>query len=295
MLSCDNLPDNGASARARVLAAAGDLEPSLVTWVEEHVAFPSSMVDRITPPADAAHQRWLQRRHGLLDAAPVVCEPFRQWVVEDAFSGERPPLDEVGVLLVPDVRPFVAMKTGLLNAGHLALGFLGGRRGHATTAAAMRDPVVVEALTTMMRDEVAPLLDPVHGVDLDAYRADLLRRFANEALGDPLDRLRARASVRVTNYLGPSLRRAVRAGAPCGVLTSVLATWVHHLATNPTSPEALTDPAAPDLVRVARTALRDVRPLLVALGLDDLAGSARFVASLERALSDAEGLSASAS
>ncbi|MCW2813168.1 MAG: mannitol dehydrogenase family protein [Nocardioides sp.] len=284
VLSCDNLPDNGRAARACVLAVAEGRDPRLATWIAENVTFPSSMVDRITPPADADLGAWLRRRHGFVDAAPVVCESFRQWVVEDAFCAERPPLDAVGVQLVTDARPFVAMKTSLLNATHVALGFLGGAAGHTTTADAMRDPVLVATITRMMRHEVAPLLDAVPGVDLDAYRADLLQRFANETLADPLERLRGRGSVRVLNYVAPSLRRAVQSGASRSVMTDVLAAWINHLAHHGDAPEVATDPLADVLLPLARTAPHDVRPFLVAAGLGDLAAVPSFASSLQRRL-----------
>jgi mannitol 2-dehydrogenase len=284
VMSCDNLPDNGRAARACVLAAAEVRDPHLAAWIERHVTFPSTMVDRITPPTDAEHTAWLKRRHGLIDAAPVVCESFRQWVVEDSFCAERPPLDAVGVQMVADARPFVAMKTSLLNASHVALGFLGGRAGYDTTADAMRDEVLAATVSRMMRHEVVPLLDDVPGVDLDGYCADLLGRFANRTLADPLERLRGRGSVRVLNYLAPPLRRAVRAGAPRAGLTDTLAAWVDHLAHHADAPEVATDPAAATLVPLARGAAHDVRPFLAAAGLEDLAAVPTFVASVQRRL-----------
>ena len=288
VMSCDNLPDNGRAARACVLAVAEARDPRLAAWIERHVTFPSTMVDRITPPSDAEHAAWLRRRHGLIDAAPVVCESFRQWVVEDSFCAERPPLDTVGVQMVADARPFVAMKTSLLNASHVALGFLGGRAGHGTTADAMRDQVLAATVSRMMRLEVAPLLAHVPGVDLDAYVADLLGRLANPALGDPLERLRGRGSVRVLNYLAPPLRRAVHAGAPRAVLTDTLAAWIDQLAHDADAPEVATDPAASMLVPLARGAAHDVRPFLVAAGLGDLAAVPAFVASVQRRLTTGE-------
>src|SRR3954469_658665 len=49
VLSCDNVPCNGAPARAGVVAFARLRDAGLAAWIEENVAFPSSMVDRITP------------------------------------------------------------------------------------------------------------------------------------------------------------------------------------------------------------------------------------------------------
>ncbi len=289
VLSCDNLPDNGALARACVVAAAEARDPALASWIAEHVAFPSSMVDRITPPVSRRHVRELRRRHALLDDMPVLTEPFSQWVVEDTFTGERPPLEEVGVQLVPSARPYVDMKTCLLNGSHVALGFLGSRAGHATTAEAMRDPEISGLVRRLMRDEVAPLLDPVPGVDLADYQRTLLSRFSSEAMADPLGRLCARGSVRVRNYVVPSLRRAVLAGAPHRSLTLVVAAWIDHLAHHRGEIDVLADPAAPILLPLALRATRDVRPFLAAVDVvGDLADSTPFVTTLQRALTRLE-------
>ena len=49
VLSCDNMQHNGSAARTAVVSFARLRDPDLAAWIEEHVAFPSSMVDRITP------------------------------------------------------------------------------------------------------------------------------------------------------------------------------------------------------------------------------------------------------
>ena len=122
VLSCDNTPGNGAVARAAVLAFAVRRDERLAGWVAQHVTFPSSMVDRITPSTTAEDRAMVERVFGLRDRWPVMTEPFSQWIVEDAFCNGRPPLDEVGVQFVDDVRPFALAKTGLLNSSHSALG-----------------------------------------------------------------------------------------------------------------------------------------------------------------------------
>ena len=84
---------------------------------------------------------------GCYDAAPVVHEPFRQWVVEDDFvGGERPDLAAVGVRLVADVTPYEDMKLRLLNATHSALAYLGFLAGHETIADTVA-AVILEPIT----------------------------------------------------------------------------------------------------------------------------------------------------
>ena len=103
ILSCDNLPGNGDTARRTVLAAAAAVGPELTSWVESACRFPNSMVDRITPVTSEADRTALLERDGIADLWPVVAEPFRQWVLEDDFAAGRPPWEQVGVLFTDDV------------------------------------------------------------------------------------------------------------------------------------------------------------------------------------------------
>ncbi|HEV7844734.1 MAG TPA: mannitol dehydrogenase family protein, partial [Thermoleophilaceae bacterium] len=111
VLSCDNLPGNGTVARDAVVGFAGLRDERLATWIERNVAFPSSMVDRITPQTTAADRAAVARDFGVIDRCPVITEPFSQWVLEDRFCNRRPPLDLVGAQFVEDVTPYALVKT----------------------------------------------------------------------------------------------------------------------------------------------------------------------------------------
>ena len=300
VLSCDNLPSNGDAARRCVVEAAEALEPGLARWIARHVAFPNSMADRITPPTTTDHLRLLRHELGVHDRAPVVTEPFTQWVVEDSFGGPRPPLEDVGVEVVADARPYVAAKMRLLNAGHVALGFLGESSPHATTDAAMSDPAIGPIVERMLAEEICPLLDPVPGLDLPSYLRDILDRLRNPAIADPLTRLRRRGSVRMRNYVLPSLERAVLAGRPHALLTAVVASWIDHLrrsavavadgrVTTADLADRLGDPLLAVLLGPASRAAHDVRSFLAAAeGFERLAGCPDFVAELQQALAGRE-------
>jgi mannitol 2-dehydrogenase len=228
VLSCDNVADNGALTRRSVVAAAGLRDPLLAAWIEAEAAFPACMVDRITPQATAATRALVAREHGIADRCPVVTEPFRQWVVEDRFSAGWPPLDEVGVQLVGDVAPYALLKTRMLNAAHCALGHLGALAGHATTAAAMDDPALRGYVRALMA-EVAPLLPPVPGVDVEAYADAVCVRLANPVIGDRLARLRRNGASKMRTHVLSSLGQARAAGRPHAALTLAVAAWAHCL------------------------------------------------------------------
>ena len=289
VMSCDNLPDNGAATREQVVVAAEALDPGLATWIERHVAFPSTMVDRITPATSDFQRQQLRHRHGVIDELALFPEPFSQWVVADEFSAGRPPWERVGVEMTTDVRPFVEAKTRLLNGSHVALGYLGVRLGHATTAEAMADPRVSSLVDRLMRDEVQPTLS-VAPADVDAYRRSVRARLADREVPDTLTRLRKRGSSRVGNYLVPSLSAAVAAGTPHAVLTLALAAWVDHLVgagETRAGLAALEDPLAADLLPLAALAAVDPRPLLARTDVfGDLGRHPGFVTALRERLVD---------
>ncbi|MBV9282814.1 MAG: mannitol dehydrogenase family protein, partial [Chloroflexi bacterium] len=167
VVSCDNVHANGHVTRTALVAFARLRDDALANWVERHVAFPNSMVDRITPQTTDAERELVAREFGIRDRWPVVAEPFRQWVLEDVFSDGRPALERVGVQLVTDVLPYETMKMRLLNGSHVAMGYLGALAGYRTVDAVMADPVFCAFIERQMREEVAPLLPPVPGIDLD--------------------------------------------------------------------------------------------------------------------------------
>jgi len=241
------------------------------------------MVDRITPTTTTEDRHVIAARLGVADRWPVVTEPFRQWVIEDAFCNGRPPLERVGVQLVADVAPYEQMKTRLLNGAHTALGYLGHLAGHRTTDQVMSDPVFRRYLQTMMAEEIAPLLPHVPGVDLEDYQRTLVRRLANPRMGDELTRLCRRGSTKVPNYLLPSVRAARLSGRPHELLALAVAGWIRFLRgyDDAGRPVPLDDPRR-DLIEVARGAGTDPRPVLLDRDVfGDLGSRPDFVRAVE--------------
>lgn len=228
VLSCDNMPGNGSVARTAVMAFARLRDDRLARWIDAHVTFPSSMVDRITPETTPGLVELLARRYGVEDQWPVTAEPFTQWIVEDTFCNGRPPLDQVGVQFVPQVLPYEVMKARLLNGAHCALGYLGWLAGFRTTDRAMADPRLREFIAGYLR-EASALLPPVPGVNLGEYCETLLDRFSNPRVGDQLSRLCRRGSTKVPSYVLPSLLDAYDQGRPYRHLVLAVAAWLRYL------------------------------------------------------------------
>ncbi len=287
VLSCDNMQSNGTAARTAVVSFARLRDDDLAAWIEEHVAFPSSMVDRITPTTSPEDRDAIAAATGVDDRWPVITEPFRQWVVEDSFCNGRPPLEEVGVRFVDDVSPYETIKTRLLNAGHSAIAYLGYLAGHRTTADVMADPVFRTFLTRLMAEEIAPDLPDVPDVDLAEYQATLLDRLANPRMADQLSRLSRRGSTKIPNYLLPSVRAAMEEGRPHRLLCLAVAGWLRFLrGADYAGEEVPIQGPRLDLVPIAQEAGGDATPLLSERSIFDHIGQdPRFTACVQRALS----------
>jgi mannitol 2-dehydrogenase len=228
VLSCDNMPGNGDVARAAFSAFAQLRDPDLGRWVRESVSFPHSMVDRITPATSEEDRASVSQAIGVADAVPVVCEPFQQWVLEDDFSDGRPPWEDAGVQLVPDVEPYELMKLHLLNAGHQVLGCLGYLAGHRHIDEVSGDPVFAALLADYLEYEASPVLPPVPGIDLADYRRLLLQRFANPWVRDTLARICAQISDRIPIFLLPVIRHQRASGGDFTRSALAVAAWARY-------------------------------------------------------------------
>lgn len=225
VMSCDNIQGNGEVTRRALTSFARLKDPELADWIAREVACPNSMVDRITPVTTDATRQQLAERYGIEDAWPVVAESFTQWVLEDHFSLGRPPLEQVGVQLVPDVLPYELMKLRLLNAAHQAMGYLGLLAGYTQVHEVCQDDAFRRFLLGYMTDEATPTLRPVPGIDLAAYRQQLLARFASVAIQDTLARLVVDTSDRIPKFLLPVVREQLARGGEIRHAALVVAAW----------------------------------------------------------------------
>ena len=181
VMSCDNMPENGHVMRNVTRAYAAAVDRELAEWIDAHVTFPSTMVDRIVPAVTPDTLDKIERITGVRDPAGVACEPFRQWVIEDNFVAGRPAWEKAGAELVKDVVPFEEMKLRMLNGSHSFLAYLGYLAGYAHINDCMEDENYRRAARALMLDEQAPTLK-VKGVDLAGYADQLIARYSNPAL-----------------------------------------------------------------------------------------------------------------
>jgi mannitol 2-dehydrogenase len=259
VMSCDNIPGNGDVARRSFAAFAALRDPALGEWVAGSVAFPNSMVDRITPATTELHRAEVAHRFGIEDGWPVLCEPYTQWVLEDSFSCGRPPLENAGVQLVADVEPYELMKLRLLNGSHQAMGYLGSLAGIMFMHDAAQDPLFRAFVIGYMDAEATPTLAPVPGIDLEQYKADLIGRFSNPYVRDTLARLCAESSDRIPKFVLPVIRDALAAGGEILRSTIVVASWARYAegVDDAGAPIEVVDPRREELMARARRQRED--------------------------------------
>lgn len=235
VLTCDNLPENGKLVRRAVLDLARKIDPPLADWIATEGRFPSTMVDRITPATKPEDIDRLAQKIGYRDEAPVLCEPFRQWVVEDDFvpaygTDARPDLAAAGAELVADVTAYENMKLRMLNGTHSSLAYLGYLAGHESIAETVADPVFAAYVKQLWREEIIPSFTPAEGVDLGAYADALFERYSNPAIRHRTWQIAMDGSQKLPQRILATIGDNLAAGRKCPGLMLAVAGWMHYAA-----------------------------------------------------------------
>jgi mannitol 2-dehydrogenase len=223
-LSCDNLQGNGAILRQTIVGLAGQSDEDLAGWIAENGAFPNSMVDCIVP---ATGQKEIDQalRFGIVDAAPVTHENFRQWVIEDNFCEGRPDWDKVGATFVTDVDDYEMQKIRLLNAGHQVIANCAEILGIETVSEAMRHAEIRALFRKITLHEIAPHVPHVPNMSPARYVDLVEERFSNPTIVDTIRRVAFDGSSRHPGFVLPTVRDAVAKGASVHGLALVQAAW----------------------------------------------------------------------
>jgi fructuronate reductase len=281
ILSCDNLPSNGATLHRLLKQFAALRGPELAKHVEG-VSCPSSMVDRIVPATTEADRARVAAVLGAEDAWPVMTEPFSQWVVEDDFPSGRPNWDAFGVEMVRDVRPFEEMKLRLLNGAHSSIAYLGLLSGHDTVAQSFGDPTIRRFVRALWA-EAAPTLPVAAGLDPNSYTAGLTGRFDNTALAHRTAQIANDGSQKLPQrILAPALAR-LDAGASANHLMMTVAAWIRaaELRGDELSAGLFTDPLDEALARIAARRLPAAETVGAIFDLTGFAGESKSRPELE--------------
>ena len=268
VMSCDNLPSNGRTA-ARIVRRFAELragaDSALVEYVQT-VRFPSTMGVRIVPATTDADGAAVSAIIGLEDAWPVVTELFTQWVIEDDFPSGRPPFERVGAELVEDVEPFELMKLRMLNGSHSTMAYLGYLAGYQYVSQAVADPAMHRMVHGLMTNEVMPTL-PMPRQALEAYRDQLLARFANPALNHRTWQIAMDGTQKLPQRLLGTIRDRLAHGQPIERLALGVAAWMRYVTgiDEQGQPIDVKDPHAARLRQIADAAGSDAARLATGL------------------------------
>lgn len=253
VLCCDNLPENGTLLRGLLTDFARRAAPDMADFIAHNVAFPATMVDRITPAQTADTLDLARRLTGHTDAAAVECETFRQWVIEDRFPSGRPAWEAGGALFVPDVAPYERMKLRMLNGCHSMLAYAGFLAGHANVRDVMADPDLAQLVRRHLR-AAAATLDPLQGMDLTGYAAALAARFANPHLAHETWQIAMDGSEKMPQRIFAPALDALIGGQPLRPFAFAAAAWMRFVLgrRDDGTPHELRDPRAAALADAVR-------------------------------------------
>ena len=223
------MSSNGDTLRKLLTQYTALFDAGLSRRIESEIGFPNSMVDRIVPAASSDSLDLAASQLGLRDEAAIVCEPFTHWVIEDQFAGPRPAWEDAGALMTRDVRPYQAMKLRLLNGTHSAIAYAGQLCGLDSVSSAMAHPLVGAFARRIMLEDLCATVSLPPGFDVQAYCADLLKRFENPTLAHRTQQIAMDGTQKVPVRWLPALRESLARGIERPHLERALAAWLHYL------------------------------------------------------------------
>ncbi len=267
VLSCDNLPSNGATLRRALIDGAALSDDKFAAWVEANLVAPSAMVDRIVPASTDADFADAERLTGLADAAAVSTEPFTQWVIEDTLDADLHQLGDVGAELVGAVGPYERMKLRLLNGAHSTIAYAGQAVGAEYVSDVVANPVLRRFVAALQTEELGPTVGHFTPERLADYSRQLLVRFENTAVKHRTRQIAMDGSQKLPQRLLKALGERLDQGQPVERLTYAVALWLRHLTGRDDAGQTIpvNDPLAAKLMPLAtadRPAAQVVEQLL---------------------------------
>lgn len=253
IMSCDNVPENGKILRQCILQFCERKYPEITAWVAAEIAFPCTMVDRITPGTSANDIKILKDVYNIEDYCPVHCEDFSQWVIEDIKCTPLPDFAKVGAIVVDDVKPYELMKIRLLNGSHSALSYPAYMMGIKMVHEAAQDPVISTFIRDYYMEQISSTLLPVPGIDLDTYKDSLISRFSNPHIADTILRLASDGSKKILNAILQPLEEGLQRNLNVDALILTLAIWQYFYIYKDENdvPMPIDDPMKDDLLAVS--------------------------------------------
>ncbi|MBW8190606.1 fructuronate reductase [Neiella marina] len=231
VMSCDNVQENGDVTKKVVTEFAHQLDPELAQWIELHVTFPCTMVDRIVPAVTAETLAQIEQlQDGRADPCAVACEAFRQWIIEDKFVAGRPDWNIAGAQFVENVVPYEEMKLRMLNGSHSFLAYLGYLAGYQYIGETMADENFRGAARALMLAEQAPSLAMPVDTDLSAYASLLLARYSNPNIKHQTWQIAMDGSQKIPQRFAGGIRHHLANNTDFKWLALGIAGWMRYVA-----------------------------------------------------------------
>lgn len=235
ILSCDNAEGNGDLAKSCLISLARKVSPENCSWLEAELKCPNTMVDRITPETKLEDIGYISDKHGYYDTAPVVCEPFRQFVIDQDVGPDFPPLHKVGAIMTDCVRDFERSKLWGLNGSHRAIAYIGYLIGTQLVHDAFSScnqchqvPALGRFMAAFM-DEMAGAMPTIPGTSPDRkedYLSSLVKRFSDPSIRDEVVRIGKDGSIKIPGRLMDPIRVQLMQGGEINALAFAVACWI---------------------------------------------------------------------
>ena len=256
LVSMDNFSHNGDKLKAAVLAFAegweerGLAEEGFAAYLcdEQKVAFPWSMIDKITPgPSEAAEAALkeagvegaerLRTSRGSWIAAYTNAEEPQYLIIEDAFPNGRPVLEERGILFTDrnTVDLVERMKVcTCLNPLHTALAVFGCLLGYTRIAEEMKDPLLSDMVRKLGYEEGMPVVSDPGILNPQDFLAEVIEeRLTNPFLPDMPQRIAMDTSQKLPIRFGETLKAYLadpsKDVSSLTVIPLVFAGWCRYL------------------------------------------------------------------
>lgn len=186
VIATELIPDNGKKLQAIVLELAefNELESEFTAWLNKHIRFCNSLVDRIVPgKPDAEALTKLENTLGYKDELIIMAEPYRLWAIEgDQKVSELLGLEAAdhGVIVRPDIEIFKELKVRLLNGSHTLTSGIAYLSGIDTVTKAMSNAATRNYVSELMMQEIVGAIPyPVEEAEAIAFANTVIDRFAN--------------------------------------------------------------------------------------------------------------------
>ena len=255
VVSMDNCSHNGEKLQSSVMAVAnawlekGFVGQDFIDYLtdESKIAFPWSMIDKITPRPHKIVEESLAK-DGIEGMAPIVtskntfiaafvnAERPQYLVIEDKFPNGRPPLEKAGVYLTDrdTVNKTERMKvTTCLNPLHTAMSVYGCMLGYTLICDEMKDADIVALIKRLGYVEGLPVVVNPGILDPKAFIDEVVeQRLPNPFMPDAPQRIATDTSQKVGIRFGETIKSYIAEGRDLNTLVSIplaLAGWLRYL------------------------------------------------------------------